>query len=94
MVHDVLQRLAQQAQPVGLTHDHGVERDAADQRLPSRLAQKFLELADDEVAELLGRVVAHQDLRAVVDLDRVLDAHDWTGARLHPERLIVGRPIH
>src|SRR4029077_1526973 len=36
----------------------------------------------------------HQNLRAVVDLDRVRNAHDWTGARLHPERLIVGWPIH
>src|SRR3981081_2019728 len=36
----------------------------------------------------------HQNLRAVVDLDRVRDAHDWTGARLPPERLSVGRPVH
>src|ERR1700733_14081370 len=36
----------------------------------------------------------YQNLRAVVDLDRVGDAHDWAGARLHPERLIVSRPVH
>src|ERR1700676_437043 len=36
----------------------------------------------------------HQNLRAVVDLDWVRDAHDWTGARLHPERLIAARPVH
>src|SRR5215813_8774759 len=37
---------------------------------------------------------SHQNLWAVVDLDRVRHAHDLTGARPHPKRLIVGRPIH
>jgi hypothetical protein len=39
-------------------------------------------------------MMPHQDLWAVVDLDRVRYAHDLTGARLHPKRLIVGRPVH
>ena len=77
-----------------MAYDHRVQGDAADQRLFCRLAQQFLELADDEVAELFRRVMSHQDLRAVVDLDRVRDAHDRAGTRLHPERLVVGRPVH
>ena len=48
------------------------------------LLQATFGLADDEVAELLGRVVAHQDLRAVVDLDRIGHAHQRARARLHP----------
>ena len=44
------------AQAIGLADDHGVERDAADQRLLGRLAQQLLELADDHVAELARRV--------------------------------------
>ena len=59
----MLQRLAQRTQAIGLAHDHGVKRDAADQRLLGRLAQQFLELGDDEVAEVVAGVVAHQDLR-------------------------------
>src|SRR6266436_2132972 len=94
MADDVLQRLAEHAEPVGLPHDHRVQGDAAYQRLFCRLAQQFFELTNDEVTEFFRRVMPHQNLRAVVDLDRVRNAHDWTGARLHPERLIVGRPVH
>src|SRR6185437_12366553 len=89
MIDDVLQRLAQHAQPVGLTYDHRVQRDAAYERLLRRLSQQFFELTDDEVAELLRRMMPHQDLRAIIDLERVRHAHNWTRARLHPERLIV-----
>src|ERR1700750_3170490 len=39
-------------------------------------------------------MMPHQNLRAVVDLKRVRYAHDPTGARLHPEWLIIGRPVH
>src|SRR5882757_7496155 len=39
-------------------------------------------------------MMPHQDLRAVVDLERVGYAHHSAGARLHPEWLIVGRPVH
>ena len=46
MARDVPQRLAQHAQPIGLAHDHRMERDAADQRLLGGLAQEFLELAN------------------------------------------------
>src|SRR5258707_9106386 len=94
MVDDVLQRLAEQAEPVGLTYDHRVQCDAAYERLFCRLAQQFFELTNDEVTEFVRRVMPHQNLRTVVDLDRVRDAHDWAGARLHPERVIVGRPVH
>src|SRR6516165_992050 len=94
MIYDVLQRLAQHAQPVGLTHDHRVQRDAAYERLFCRLTQELFELADDEVTELLRRVMPHQDLGAVVDLERIRHAHESAGARFHPERLIVGWPIH
>src|SRR5689334_17838068 len=73
---DVLERLAQAAQAVGMAEDHGVQFDGADQRLLLREPEHLLELADDEVAELLRRVVAHQDLRAVVDLQRVRHQHD------------------
>src|SRR5665213_2170305 len=94
MADDVLQRLAQHAESVGLAYNHRVQCDAAYQRLFCRLAQQFLELTDDEVTELFRRVMPHQNLRAVVDFDRVRNAHDRTGTRLHPERLIVGRPVH
>src|SRR6185312_16325099 len=49
MVHDVLQGLTERAQAVGLTDDHRVQGDAADQRLLGRLTEQLLELADDEV---------------------------------------------
>src|SRR5262249_44994005 len=75
MADDVLQRLAEHAKPVGLTYDHRVQCDAAYQRLFCRLAQQFLELTNDEVTEFFRRVMPHQNLRAVVDLDRVRDAH-------------------
>src|SRR5712675_1312767 len=39
-------------------------------------------------------MMPHQDLRAVVDLERVGYAHHSAGARLHPEWLIVGWPVH
>src|SRR6185503_4247241 len=94
MADDVLQRLAEHAKPVGLTYDHRMQGDAAYERLFGRLAQQFFELTNDEVAEFFRRVMPHQNLRAVVDLNRVRDAHDWAGTRLHPERLIVGRPVH
>ena len=58
MVGDVLQRLAQCTQAIRLADDHGVERDAADQWLLGRLAQQLLELADDEVAKIVRRMVA------------------------------------
>src|SRR6266849_3604760 len=94
MVYDVLQGLAEHAEPVGLTDDHRVQRYAAYERLFCRLPQQLFKLTDDEVAELLRRMVPHQDLRAIVDLERVRYAHNSTGARLHPERLRVGRPVH
>ena len=51
MVCDVLQRLAEHAEPVGLPDDHRVQRNAADERLFRRLTQQLFELTDDEVAE-------------------------------------------
>src|SRR5436190_15264158 len=89
MADDVLQRLAEHAQPVGLTYDHRVQCNAAYQRLFCRLVQQFFELTNDEVTEFFRRVMPHQNLRAVVDFDRVWDAHDWTGGSLLPEGLIV-----
>ena len=38
MADDVLQRLAEHAEPVGLTYDHRVQCDAANERLFCRLA--------------------------------------------------------
>src|ERR1700682_1972655 len=94
MVYDVLQRLAEHAEPVGLAYDHRVQRYTAYERLFCRLTQQLFELTADEVTKLRRRMMSHQDLRAMVDLDRVRYAHDWTSAGLHPERLIVGRPVH
>ena len=44
-----------------------------------------------EVRRGLG---AAEHRRRIVDLDRVRHRHDAARARLHPERLIVGRPVH
>ena len=62
VVYDALQRLAEHAKPVGLTHDHRVQRYAAYQRLLCRLTQQLFELTDDEVTKLLRRMMPHQDL--------------------------------
>src|ERR1700747_551229 len=67
MADDVLQRLAQQAQPIGLAHDHRVQRDATDERLFRRLTQQLFELTDDKVAELLRRMMPNQDLWTIID---------------------------
>ena len=63
MVGDVLERLAQHPQAVGLADHHGMERYAADERLALRLAQHLLELVDDHLGELARRVVAIEELR-------------------------------
>src|SRR5580704_3474816 len=94
MVYDVLQGLAEHAEPVGLTYDHRVQCDAAYKRLFCRLTQQLFKLTNDEVTELLRRMMPHQDLRTIVNLERVRYAHNSTRARLHPEWLIVGRPVH
>src|SRR5690242_12662542 len=59
MIGDMLQGFAQHTEPVGLSDDHGVQGDAADQRLLGRLPQQLLELTDDEIAELLRRMMPH-----------------------------------
>src|SRR6266581_8899685 len=94
MVDDVLQGLAEHAEPVRLTYDHRVQRYATYERLFFRLTQQLFKLTNDEVAELLRRMMSHQDLRAVINLERVRNTHHSTRARLHPEWLIVGRPVH
>jgi hypothetical protein len=53
MVDDVLQRLAEHAEPVGLAYDHRVQRYTAYERLFCRLTQQLFELTDDEVTKLL-----------------------------------------
>jgi len=53
MGDDVLQGLAEHAEPVGLPDDHRVQRYAADERLFCRLTQQLFKLTDDEVTKLL-----------------------------------------
>ena len=66
MVYNVLQSLAEHAEPVGLAYDHRVQGYAAYERLLCRLTQQLFKLTDDEVAELIRRMMPHQDLRALM----------------------------
>src|ERR1700748_170169 len=60
MADDVLEGLAEHAEPVGLADDHRVQCDAAYERLFCRLTQQLFKLTDDEVAELLRRMMPDQ----------------------------------
>ena len=63
---EVLQGAAQVAQPVGLAHEVGMQRDAHHQRLARRLLEHLVELVDDHVGELARVVLTLHDLADVV----------------------------
>ena len=89
-----LQRLPHLHEPERLTRAERVHRDAEHERLLLRQPQHLLELIDDHAAEVRRGLGAAQHRGRVVDLDRIRHRHDAALARLHPERLIVGRPVH
>jgi len=56
-----------------------VQGDTAHERLPGGLAQQLLELADDEVAELLGRVVPDEYMNFNMDIFIMRDRAFFVG---------------
>src|SRR5262245_7858022 len=86
-------RLFQRPQPERLTDDESVQRQAEDERLALRLPQHFLELVDDHVGELASRMVAPDQRAGIVELERIRHREQRSGPRLHPDRLVVDRPV-
>ena len=94
MRHDVAYRGAKGAQPVRLADDERVQRDREHQRKLARLLQHLVELVDDHLGELPAGMVASDQRRQIVVLGRVGHRQDRPGARPHPDRLVVDRPVH
>ena len=65
------QRRAQPSQPERLSADVGVDGDIVHQRLLDALLDHLLELINDHVAECLRAMLALDNCRRVIDLDRV-----------------------
>ena len=94
MVDDVAQRFSEQTEPERLAHRHRMQRDGAHQRLIDALLDHLVELIDDHVREIARALLAKEERDGVVDFERVGDAEYASGARLHPERLVVAAPVH
>jgi hypothetical protein len=94
MFEDVLERTAQPPDTVRAAGDERVERDRAHERLARGLRQHLVELVDDQIGELVRRVVIPDDPPRVVHLDRIRHGEDPALARADPDRLIVHRPVH
>ena len=90
------QRAPQHAQPVRLADDVGVQRDAHHlrQAIGADLAQPFLEIIHDHPRKGLGRFAAGGDGGDVVDLLRIGHGQQRATARPHPDRGVIGAPVH
>src|SRR5580704_6325768 len=86
-------RLAQWPQPERLPDDEAVQRQPEDQRRPLGLLQKLLELVHNHLGELAAGVVAMREGAGVVELHRIGHRQQRSGAGLHPDRLVVKRPV-
>src|SRR5215470_11019451 len=86
-------RFAQRAQTERLADDESMQRQRTNQRLALGLIEHFLELVDDHVGELAAGVVAMRQRTGVVQFHRIWYRKQRPGARLHPDRLVIKRPV-
>src|SRR5262245_10795751 len=89
----MLDGLAHRTQAERLPDDEAVQRQRIDERLVLRLLQHLLELIHDHLAEFAAGVIAMRLRAGVVQFHRIGDRQQRSGARLHPDRLVVERPI-
>src|SRR6266550_1278732 len=89
----MLDGLPHRPQPERLPHDEAVQRQREHERLALRLLQHLLELIDDHLAEFAAGVIAMRLRAGVVQFHRIGDRKQRSGARLHPDRLVIDRPI-
>src|SRR5262249_21299622 len=93
VAHAMFDRLAQRAQAKRLTDDESVQRQREHQWLFLRGFQQFLELINNHVGEIASGMVTDPERAGIVELHRIWHREQWAGAGLHPDRLVINRPI-